>query len=200
MQAAILNRFKEPLEIKQVEIPQPGPDDVLVKMITCGICHTDLHLIKGGKMESIIRRISRCCFFTILEWEIFQRFLPRILGHEGIGEVIELGSNVTDGIAKGDVIGIPWIHETCLQCEYCQSGREEFCLKMIRSGAMVDGCYAEYGLMNAKFAVKLPQGMDPYASAPIYCAGVTMYKALKTSEVKPGEWISIVGVGGLGEN
>lgn len=141
---------------------------------------------------------SKNLSFFISEWEIFQRFLPRIPGHEGIGEVIELGSNVIDGIAKGDVIGIPWIHETCMQCEYCQSGREEFCLKMIRSGAMVDGCYAEYVLMNGKFAVKLPQGMDPYTSAPIYCAGVTMHKALKISQVQPGEWISIIGVGGLG--
>jgi propanol-preferring alcohol dehydrogenase len=112
--------------------------------------------------------------------------------------VIELGSNVNNSIKKGDMIGIPWIHETCLQCEYCLSNREEFCLKLIRSGVTVDGCFAEYVLMNAKFAVQLPQGMDPYTSAPIYCAGLTMYKALKISQVQPGEWISIVGVGGLG--
>ncbi len=106
--------------------------------------------------------------------------------------------NVNDSIKKGDIIGIPWIHETCLQCEYCLSGREQFCLKLIRSGITVDGCFAEYVLMNVKFAVKLPQDMDPYTSAPIYCAGVTMYKALKISKVQPGEWISIVGIGGLG--
>jgi propanol-preferring alcohol dehydrogenase len=132
------------------------------------------------------------------DWQIFQQFLPRIPGHEGIGEVIELGSNVNDSIKKGDIIGIPWIHETCLHCEYCLSNREEFCLKLIRSGVTVDGCFAEYVLMNVKFAVKLPQDMDPYTSAPIYCAGVTMYKALKISKVQPGEWISIVGIGGLG--
>ena len=137
-------------------------------------------------------------FNYLKDWEIFRQFLPRIPGHEGIGEVIELGSNVNDDIKKGDIIGIPWIHETCLQCEYCLTGREEFCLKLIRSGVTVNGCFAEYVLMNAKFAVKLPQDMDPYTSAPIYCAGVTMYKALKTSKVQPGEWISIVGIGGLG--
>lgn len=101
-------------------------------------------------------------------------------------------------IKKGDIIGIPWIHETCQQCEYCLSNREEFCLKLIRSGVTVNGCFAEYVLMNSKFAIKLPHDMDPYTSAPIYCAGVTMYKALKMSKVQSGEWISIVGIGGLG--
>ncbi|CAF0962373.1 unnamed protein product [Adineta steineri] len=179
MQAAVLNKFKEPLEIKQVEIPKPGPNDVLIKTIACGVCHTDLHFIRG-------------------DWEIFQQFLPRIPGHEGIGEVIEIGSNVDTCIKKGDILGIPWIHETCLQCEYCLSNREEVCPKLIRSGVTVDGCFAEYVLMNANFAIKLPDGMDPYTSAPIYCAGVTMYKALKTSKVQLGQWVSIVGIGGLG--
>ncbi|CAF1333735.1 unnamed protein product [Adineta steineri] len=163
----------------RIEIPKPGPNDVLIKTIACGVCHTDLHFIRG-------------------DWEIFQQFLPRIPGHEGIGEVIEIGSNVDACIKKGDILGIPWIHETCLQCEYCLSNREEVCPKLIRSGVTVDGCFAEYVLMNANFAIKLPDGMDPYTSAPIYCAGVTMYKALKTSKVQPGQWVSIVGIGGLG--
>lgn len=111
-----------------------------------------------------------------------------------------MGSNVQQAsIATGDRVGIPWIHQTCQRCEYCLTGREEFCLKLIRSGVTVDGCFAQYVLMNAEFAVKLPSGMDPYASAPIYCAGVTMYKALKTANVRPGEWVSIVGIGGLGK-
>lgn len=131
---------------------------------------------------------------------MFRPFLPRIPGHEGIGEVVELGSNAKDYVKTGDIIGIPWIHQTCLRCEYCLTGREEFCLKLVRSGVTVDGCFAEYVLMNAHFAVKLPTDMDPYTSAPIYCAGVTMYKALKLSKVRPGEWVSIVGIGGLGTN
>ena len=113
--------------------------------------------------------------------------------------MIQLGSNVKDHVQPGDIIGIPWIHQTCLHCEFCLSGREEFCLKLVRSGVSVDGCFAQYALMNGHFAVKLPSGMDPYASAPIYCAGVTMYKALKNSKVRPGEWVSIVGIGGLGK-
>lgn len=105
---------------------------------------------------------------------------------------------VGDHLKKGDIIGVPWLHATCLHCEYCLTGRETLCKKQSNSGYSVDGCFAEYALMDANFAVKLPEGMDPYKSAPLYCAGVTVYKALKVSEVRPGEWVSIVGVGGLG--
>ncbi|CAF4865341.1 unnamed protein product [Rotaria sp. Silwood1] len=123
--------------------------------------------------------------------------LPRILGHEGIGEIVELGSNVRDHLKKGDIIGVQWIHKTCLHCEYCLTGRETLCKQQQNSGFSMDGCFAEYVLMDADFAVKLPDGMDPYTSAPLYCAGVTTYKALKVSKVRAGEWVSIVGVGGL---
>lgn len=121
------------------------------------------------------------------------------MGHEGIGEVVELGSNVKDHLKKGDIIGIPWIQKTCLHCEYCLTGRETLCKEQRNSGFSIDGCFAEYVLMDADFAVKLPEGMDPYTSAPLFCAGVTVYKALKVSGVRPGEWVSIVGVGGLGK-
>ena len=125
--------------------------------------------------------------------------LPQIVGHEGVGEVVELGSNVKDHVKKGDIIGVPWIQKTCLHCEYCLSGRETLCKEQRNSGVSFNGCFAEYVLMDADFAVKLPNGMDPYTSAPLYCAGVTVYKALKVSKVRPGEWVSIVGIGGLGK-
>lgn len=105
---------------------------------------------------------------------------------------------VGDHLKKGDIIGVPWLHASCLHCEYCLTGRETLCKQQSNSGYSCDGCFAEYALMDANFAVKLPDGMDPYKSAPLYCAGVTVYKALKTSQVKPGQWVSIVGVGGLG--
>lgn len=178
MKAAVTTSFKEPIQIKQVEIPKPGPTQILVKTIACGVCHSDLHLAKG-------------------EWEI-QPALPRILGHEGIGEVVALGSEIITNVKKGDIVGVPWIQKTCLCCEYCLTGRETLCLEQSNSGFAVDGCFAEYCLMDGRFAVKLPNGMDPYTSAPLYCAGVTVYKALKVSEVRPGQWVSIVGVGGLG--
>ncbi|CAF4642568.1 unnamed protein product [Rotaria sp. Silwood2] len=177
MKAAVLTSFSEPLKIKEVETPKPGPNDVLVKNIACGVCHSDLHIAKGdfsGRPQ-----------------------LPRILGHEGIGEIVELGSNVRDHLKKGDIIGVQWIHKTCLHCEYCLTGRETLCKQQQNSGFSMDGCFAEYVLMDADFAVKLPDGMDPYTSAPLYCAGVTTYKALKVSKVRAGEWVSIVGVGGL---
>jgi propanol-preferring alcohol dehydrogenase len=125
--------------------------------------------------------------------------LPRIPGHEGIGKIVELGSMVGNHLKKGDVVGIPWLHASCLHCEYCLTGRETLCKQQLNSGYSCDGCFAEYALMDANFTVKLPEGMDPYTSAPLYCAGVTVYKALKVSQVRPGQWVSIVGVGGLGK-
>ena len=122
------------------------------------------------------------------------------MGHEGVGEVVELGSNVDVNLVnQGDIVGVPLTNSTCRQCEYCSTDREMLCFEKVSSGFAVDGCYAEYTLINANFAVKLPPGMDPYTSAPLFCAGVTVYKALKTSKVSPGEWVSIVGVGGLGK-
>ena len=115
-----------------------------------------------------------------------------------MGEIVELGSNVSNHLKKGDVVGIPWIQRTCLHCEYCLTGRETLCNNQRNSGFTIDGCFAEYSLMDANFAVKLPNGMDPFTSAPLYCAGVTVYKALKVSRARPGEFVSIVGVGGLG--
>ena len=110
-----------------------------------------------------------------------------------------MGTNVGNHIKKGDIVGVPWLQKTCLNCEYCLVGRETLCSQQLNTSFTIDGCFAEYCLMDGNFAVKLPEGMDPYASAPLFCAGVTVFKALKRSKVKPGQWISIVGVGGLGE-
>ncbi|CAF1036765.1 unnamed protein product [Rotaria sordida] len=275
MQAAVVTAFEKPLEIKQVEIPKPGPTDVLLKMIACGVCHTDLHVARGqwdvkpelpripghegigevveiGSMVGnhlkkgdivgipwlhasclhceycLTGRETLCkqqinsgysvngCFseYALMDghfavklpedlhvargqWDVKPE-LPRIPGHEGIGEIVEIGSMVGNHLKKGDIIGIPWLHASCLHCEYCLTGRETLCKQQINSGYSVNGCFSEYALMDGHFAVKLPEGMDPYTSAPLYCAGVTVYKALKVSQVRPGEWVSIVGVGGLG--
>lgn len=124
--------------------------------------------------------------------------MPRIPGHEGVGTVVELGSGVGDHIQKGDIVGVPWTYSTCLQCEYCLSGREALCEQLMGSGFSLDGCFAEYSLIHSDFVVKLPDGMDPYASAPLFCAGVTVYKALTMSGAQSGQWVSIVGIGGLG--
>ncbi|CAF3635741.1 unnamed protein product [Rotaria sp. Silwood1] len=160
-------------------IPQPGPNDVLVKLIAGGICHSDLSAACG-------------------DWTI-KLPLPFILGHEGIGRIVEFGENVTPekyNLKLGDLIGIQFIQGTCLKCEFCLDGRETLCKTKVCSGGTKNGAYAEYALMNADFAVKLPDGLDPFKSAPLYCAGVTMYKALKVSQARSNDWISIVGVGG----
>ena len=124
--------------------------------------------------------------------------MPRIVGHEGIGEIVELGEHVGEHLKKGDIVGVPFIQKTCLHCEFCLSGRETLCEKQRLSGVFADGCFAEYALIDANFAIKLPDEMDPFTSAPLFCAGVTVYKALKVSKARPGQWISIVGIGGLG--
>jgi propanol-preferring alcohol dehydrogenase len=132
--------------------------------------------------------------------EFASRFpLPRIVGHEGIGEIVELGSHVGEHVKKGDIIGVSFIQKTCLHCEYCLGNRENLCEKPRISGTSNNGCFAEYALMDADFVIKLPSDMDPFTSAPLFCAGITVYKALKVSGARPGEWISIVGVGGLGQ-
>ncbi|CAF1431165.1 unnamed protein product, partial [Didymodactylos carnosus] len=126
MKAAVLTSFQAPLEIKQVPIPIPNDDEVLVKLIACGVCHSDLHLAHG-------------------DWDL-KPPLPRILGHEGVGEVVKLGKNVNDNyeIKLGDIIGVPWIRSTCSHCEYCCTSRETLCAKQLNSGFSVEGCFAEY--------------------------------------------------------
>ena len=99
---------------------------------------------------------------------------------------------------KGDLLGIPFIQKTCLHCEYCLPNRETLCENQQLAGVFASGCFAEYALIDANFAIKLPDGMDPFTSAPLFCVGVTVYKALKVSKARPGQWISIIGIGGLG--
>ncbi|MFT4245222.1 MAG: alcohol dehydrogenase AdhP [Micrococcaceae bacterium] len=177
MKAAVVTGFKKPLEVKEIDIPKPGPNDVLVKLHVTGVCHTDLHAAHG-------------------DWPV-QPELPRVPGHEGIGEVIEVGDEIHH-IEKGDMVGIPWLHTTCGYCEYCLTGRETLCESQKNSGYAVDGSFGEYAIMDGRYTVKCPEGIDLVKAAPLYCAGVTTYKALKVSNVKPGQWVSIVGVGGLG--
>ena len=118
MKAAVVTSFTEPLEIKEVPIPHVGPNDILVRNIACGVCHSDLHLAKGGKKTIFSFDLNCVRFYYLKDWD-FQPTLPRIVGHEGIGEIVELGSNVGDCVKKGDIVGIPWIQKTCLHCEYC---------------------------------------------------------------------------------
>ncbi|WP_134685302.1 alcohol dehydrogenase AdhP [Brevibacillus migulae] len=177
MKAAVVKHFKAPLTIEQVEKPEVGPGEVLVHIHACGVCHTDLHAAHG-------------------DWPVKPK-LPLIPGHEGVGVIEKVGPGVTH-LKAGDRVGIPWLYSACGHCEYCLSGWETLCPNQHNSGYSVDGGYAEYCKAAADYVVKIPENLDFVEAAPIFCAGVTTYKALKVTGAKPGEWVAIYGAGGLG--
>lgn len=177
MKAAVVNQFKQKLEVKNVDIPTPGQGEVLIKMEACGVCHTDLHAAHG-------------------DWPVKPK-LPVIPGHEGVGLVDKVGDGVTS-LKIGDRVGIPWLFKACGECEYCLAGQETLCMDQLNGGYSADGAFAEYCVAPADYVARIPDGVDPIEIAPILCAGVTTYKALKVSGAKPGDWVAIYGIGGLG--
>ncbi|WP_316214680.1 MULTISPECIES: alcohol dehydrogenase AdhP [unclassified Bradyrhizobium] len=177
MKAAVVKAFGKPLVIEDVPIPEPGPGEILVKLKACGVCHTDLHAASG-------------------DWPV-KPVPPFIPGHEAAGLVAALGPGVTD-FKVGDAVGVAWLHDACLRCEYCETGWETLCEHQHNTGYSVNGGFAEYVIASAAFAARLPADVDFAAIAPILCAGVTTYKGLKETETRPGEWVVIFGVGGLG--
>lgn len=144
-------------------------------MECCGVCHTDLHVKNGD----------------------FGDKTGVILGHEGIGVVAEVGPGVTS-LKPGDRASVAWFYEGCGHCEYCNSGNETLCRSVKNAGYSVDGGMAEECIVVADYAVKVPDGLDSAAASSITCAGVTTYKAVKLSKIRPGQWITIYGLGGLG--
>ncbi len=177
MKAAVAKAFKEPLSIEQVEVPAIGPRDVLVKIDSCGVCHTDMHACHG-------------------DWPV-KPSLPLIPGHEGVGTVVQAGEQVTH-LTEGDRVGIPWLHSACGHCDYCLEGQETLCPEQQNSGYSVDGGYAEYCKAPADYVVEIPDELTFSQAAPLFCAGVTTYKALKVAEIKAGDYVAVVGAGGLG--
>ncbi|TYB85398.1 alcohol dehydrogenase AdhP [Oceaniovalibus sp. ACAM 378] len=177
MKAAVVHEFGKPLVIEQVPIPTPGPGEVLVKIVATGVCHTDLHAARG-------------------DWPV-KPTVPFIPGHEGTGVVTELGEGVTN-LKIGDNVGIAWLHDACRNCEYCETGWETLCESQHMSGYTVNGTFAEYAIGAAPFVARLPEDVDFAEMAPILCAGITTYKGIKETEAKPGEWLAISGIGGLG--
>ncbi len=177
MKAALVNTFTEPLTIVECEIPEPGPGQVLVRIEACGLCHTDIHAANG-------------------DWP-FKPTPPFVPGHEGIGHVEKLGAGVTDR-AVGDRVAIAWLGYACGECRYCIDGRETLCEKQEDSGYSIDGAFADYAVANAKYVVPVPAGLSSFEAAPLSCAGLTTYKALKVARVVPTENVAIFGIGGLG--
>jgi alcohol dehydrogenase, propanol-preferring len=160
-----------------VPVPTPGPGEVLVHIVASGVCHTDLHAADG-------------------DWPV-KPTPPFIPGHEGAGVVAALGAGVTS-LKEGDPVGIAWLHDACGACEHCMTGWETLCEKQNDSGYSVNGTFAEYAIGSAAYVARLPARPDFAGLAPILCAGVTTYKGLKETEARPGEWVAISGIGGLG--
>jgi propanol-preferring alcohol dehydrogenase len=177
MKAAVVNSFGHPLQIEEVPIPEVTPGQVLVKVVASGVCHTDLHAADG-------------------DWPV-KPSLPFIPGHEGVGFVSALGQGVK-GIKEGDRVGVPWLHTSCGHCEHCITGWETLCDEQQMTGYTVNGGYAEYVLADPGYVGQLPANIGFAEIAPVLCAGVTVYKGLKGLDCKPGDWVVISGVGGLG--
>lgn len=177
MQAAIARKLKAPLQIESLPVPQPGRGEVLIKVTACGVCHSDLHAVDGDWTPPPV--------------------LPLIPGHEVTGHVAALGEGVT-GLKVGARAGVPWLFSACGSCEYCLAGMETICKQAEATGYSKPGGYAEYMVAPAAFCGPLGDDIDMYAMAPILCAGVTTYRGLKRTGVKPGQWMAVLGIGGLG--
>ena len=177
MQAAVVRELGAPLSVEEVEIPEPGPGQVLVKLLASGVCHTDLHAAQG-------------------DWGA-KPSPPFIPGHEGVGTVVGRGEGVTR-LAEGDVVGSAWLWSACGACEFCDTGWETLCPRQRNSGYAIDGSFGHDMVLDERFAARIPDGADPVEIAPILCAGVTVYKSLKVSGARPGQWMVVSGIGGLG--
>lgn len=177
MQAAVVEQFGQALMLREWDIPSPGPGQILVKTEACGVCHTDLHAARG-------------------DWPV-KPSLPFIPGHEGIGLVVAIGSGVT-AVKEGDRVGVPWLYSACGHCEHCLAAWETVCAEAQFGGYTKNGGFAEYILADPNYVARVPTGLAAIEAAPIICAGVTTYKGIKESGAKPGEWIAISGIGGLG--
>jgi alcohol dehydrogenase, propanol-preferring len=177
MKAAVVRALGQPLAIEEVPVPTPRAGEALVKIVASGVCHTDLHAADG-------------------DWPV-KPTPPFIPGHEGAGIVAAVGPGVS-GLKEGDPVGIAWLHDACGACESCITGWETLCPSQHNSGYSVNGTFAEYAIGNAAYLGRLPAYADFAALAPILCAGVTTYKGIKETEVRPGEWLAVSGIGGLG--
>jgi propanol-preferring alcohol dehydrogenase len=177
MKAAVVREFGQPLSIEEVPVPVAGAGQILVKVAAVGVCHTDLHAAQG-------------------DWPIKPK-PPFIPGHEGVGHVVSVGAGVTH-IKEGDRVGVPWLYSTCGHCTHCLGGWETLCEKQQNTGYSINGAFAEFVLADPNYVGLLPDNVGFVEIAPVLCAGVTVYKGLKMTEAKPGDWVAISGIGGLG--
>ena len=177
MKAAVVRAFKEPLVIQEVPVPVPGAGQILVKIAASGVCHTDLHAADG-------------------DWPVKPK-PPFIPGHEGVGHVAAVGAGVSH-VKEGDRVGVPWLYTACGHCRHCLGGWETLCTQQQNTGYSVNGGFAEYVLADPGYVGHLPGKISFVEIAPILCAGVTVYKGLKATDTRPGDWVVVSGIGGLG--
>ena len=177
MKAAVVREFGQPLVIEEVTVPMPGLGQILVKVAATGVCHTDLHAVEG-------------------DWPVKPN-PPFIPGHEGVGHVVAVGAGVTS-VKEGDRVGVPWLYSACGHCVHCLGGWETLCEVQQNTGYSVNGSFAEYVLADPNYVGHLPANVGFIDIAPILCAGVTVYKGLKVTDTRPGNWVAISGIGGLG--
>ena len=177
MQAAQVEQFGHPLVLKEIDIPTPGAGQILVKTEACGVCHTDLHAASG-------------------DWPL-KPSLPFTPGHEGIGIVTALGAGVT-AVKEGDRVGVPWLYSACGHCEFCLTAQEPVCGEAQFGGYTKNGGFAEYIVADPNYVAHIPAGLAARDAAPLICAGITAYKGLKVTMARPGQWVVVSGIGGLG--
>ncbi|KAI0874438.1 dehydrogenase-like protein [Hypoxylon argillaceum] len=173
--AQVLEKTGDNVIHKKIPVPKPGPDEVLINIKYSGVCHTDLHAVKG-------------------DWPLATK-LPLVGGHEGAGIVVARGELVTD-VQIGDYAGIKWLNGSCMSCSFCRTANEPLCPTPDLSGYTVDGSFQQYAVAKAAHVARIPKDCDLEAIAPILCAGLTVYKGLKESGARPGEFVAIVGAGG----
>jgi alcohol dehydrogenase, propanol-preferring len=176
MKAARLHQPRGPLQIDQIDPPQPGPGEVLIRTEACGLCHSDLFI---GSLAELPRT-------------------PITLGHEAVGTIEQLGPE-THGFAPGDRVAVTFLHAACGECDFCRASRPELCPKQLNTGYHADGAFAEYVVARADFVVRVPAGLDAVQAAPLSCAGWTAYHAVNNAGLGAGEWLAIFGIGGLGQ-
>ena len=180
MNAAVLHEFKRPLVIEDIDMPALGPNDVLIKVDACGVCHSDLHIAEGD-WPQLIKIIK----------------LPLTLGHEVVGEVVRAGDQVTN-LREGNRVGVAWIHSSCGDCEMCNEGRENLCAAQTITGCTEQGGFAQFIKARASHALKVPDALSSAEAAPLFCAGVTVYRAINSAPVSAGQRVAVFGIGGLG--
>ena len=177
MRAAVVHGFGRPLTIEEAPVPKPGPGQIQVRIQACGVCHTDLHAADG-------------------DWPVKPK-PPFIPGHEGVGYVSAVGAGVRH-VKEGDRVGVPWLYSACGYCEHCLGGWETLCEQQQNTGYSINGGFADYVIADPAYVGHIPDQLGFCEAAPILCAGVTVYKGLKVTGAKPGDWVVVSGIGGLG--